>query len=120
VVRAHVNGYVDDNTTTNWTPAIWLLGWNDISPDTVDTNVAATAIRDGNWDWFLSQRTWRNVSAAPLPNSLYLSRKPVFMGSNTWPWVDPTTGTTYTLPAQSRYAAGTPNTVPATGDACSP
>jgi hypothetical protein len=106
------NDYVDDQTSTNWGNSIWLLGWNDIDPYTVDTQVAATAIRDGNWDWFLSQQTWLNSSAAPLPNSFYLSSKPAFFGSNTWPWVDPTTGTTYTLPAQARYAAGTPNVVP--------
>ncbi|HEV2228802.1 MAG TPA: immunoglobulin domain-containing protein [Steroidobacteraceae bacterium] len=119
-VTTAANGYVDSDTGTTWTPTIWMLGWNDISPYTVDTNVATTAIRDGNWDWFLSQQTWLSNASAPLPNSLYLSCKPAFMGSNTWPWVDPTTGTTYTLPAQARYTAGTPNTVPATGDACSP
>lgn len=115
------NGYTDEmlNATT-WGPSIWMLGWNDVSPYTTDPNVAATSIRDGNWDWFLSKQTWLNGSSAPLPNSLYLSCKPAFMGSNTWPWVDPTTGTTYTLPAKARYSAGTPNTVPATGDACSP
>jgi hypothetical protein len=113
------NGYTDNmlNSTT-WGPSIWMLGWNDVSPYTEDPNVAATAIRDGNWDSFLSQQTWLTSSSAPLPNSLYLSCKPAFMGSNTWPWVDPTTGTTYTLPAKVRYASSTANTVPATGDAC--
>jgi len=113
-------GYVDSGTSSNWGPTIWLLGWNDQGTNTTDPTVAQTAIRDGNWDWLLSQQTWLNSSSAPLPNSLYLSCKPAFMGSNTWPWVDPTTGTTYTLPAKARYDAGTPNTVPATGDACSP
>src|SRR5262249_28508128 len=37
---------------------------------------------------------------------------PAFFGSNTWPWVDPTTGTIATLPAKARYDAGTPNQVP--------
>jgi hypothetical protein len=115
------NGYTDNmpNSTT-WGPSIWMLGWNDISPYTEDPNVAATAIRDGNWDSFLAQQTWLTGTSAPLPNSLYLACKPAFMGSNTWPWVDPTTGTTHVLPAKARYDAGTPNTVPATGDACSP
>lgn len=115
------NGYTDNmaNSTT-WGPSIWMLGWNDVSPYTEDPNVAATAIRDGNWDSFLSQQTWLNGSSMPLPNSLYLACKPAFMGSNTWPWVDPTTGTTLTLPAKARYDAGTPNAVPASGDACVP
>lgn len=112
------DGYVDDSSKK--TPAIWLIGWNDHSPYTPDPTVAKTVIRDGNWDWFLSQQTWLNSPAASLPNSLYLSCKPAFMGSYKWPWVDPSTGATYTLPAKARYDAGTPNTVSATGDACSP
>lgn len=115
-VTTTANGYVDSGSA----PTIWLIGWNDQPPHTPDPTVATTAIRDGNWDWFLSQQTWLNNSSAQLPNSLYLSCKPAFMGSNTWPWVDPTTGATYTLPAKARYDLGTPNKVPATGDACSP
>jgi hypothetical protein len=109
-------GYSDSGDT----PTIWLIGWNDLSRHAPDPTVAKTAVRDGNWDWYLSQQTWLNSAPAPLPDSLYLSCKPAFMGANTWPWVDPATGTTYTLPAKARYDAGTPNTVPATGDACSP
>ncbi len=107
------NGYTDNmpNSTT-WGPSTWMMGWNDVSPYTPDPKVAATAIRDGNWDSFLGQQTWLNGTAATIPSSLYLTSTPTFFGSNRWPWVDPTTGTTYTLPAQARYAAGTPNVVP--------
>ncbi len=119
-VTTAANGYVDTVTGTAWTPSIWLLGWNDISPYTVDVQVTTTAIRDGNWDSFLSQQTWLNNTLAPLPNSLYLSCKPAFMGSNTWPWVDPTTGTLYTLPARARFTASTPNTVSGSGETCVP
>jgi hypothetical protein len=104
-------GYVDDQARAPWRPTTWLMGWNDKAPYTVDTRVAATAIRDGNWDTLLGKQTWLNGSAGPLPDSLYLTGKPAFFGSNSWPWVDPTTGTTYTLPAQARYSAGTPNVV---------
>ena len=106
------NGYVDDETSTNWDNAIWLLGWNDVNPYTVDTQVAATALRDGNWDWYLGKQTWLTSAAATLPDSLYLSAKPTFFGSNTWPWVDPTSGTVHMLPAKARFDAGTPNVVP--------
>ena len=107
------NGYVDaQGTTLPWVPCIWLLGWNAAPPYTVDTQVTTTAVRDGNWDSFLGKQTWLTGSAATLPSSLYLTSTPAFFGSNTWPWVDPTTGNTYTLPAKARYAAGTPNVVP--------
>lgn len=105
------NGYVDEDTTTTWNPTIWLLGWNDVSPYTVDTKVSSTAIRDGNWDWYLGKQTWLTGTQGTLPDSLYLTSKPAFFGSNPWPWVDPTTGATYTLPAKARYDAGTPNDV---------
>ena len=46
------------------------------------------------------------------PDSLYMPGKPAFFGANTWPWVNPNAGATYTLPAKARFDAGTPNTVP--------
>ena len=103
--------YLKDLARAPRRPTTWLMGWNDKPPYTVDTQVAATAVRDGNWDTLLGKQTWLNGSPAALPDSLYLSGKPAFFGSNSWPWVDPTTGATYTLPAQARYAAGTPNVV---------
>ena len=104
------NGYAD--SATNMSNAIWLLGWNATSPYTADAKVASTAVRDGNWDWFLGRQTWLTSSAATLPDSLYLPGKPAFFGANVWPWVDPSTGATHTLPAKARFDAGTPNLVP--------
>ena len=49
------------------------------------------------------------------PGSFYLTSKPTFFGSNPWPWVDPTTGTTYVLPARARFDSGKPNTLPQGG-----
>jgi hypothetical protein len=111
-VATTANGYSDDEAAAPWNPTTWLMGWNDKTPYTVDTNVAATAVRDGNWDTVLGKQRWLNGTIGQLPDSLYLTGKPAFFGSNSWPWVDPTSGMTYTLPAQSRYAAGTPNVVP--------
>jgi hypothetical protein len=88
------------------------LGWDDVAPQPYDPKVAATAVREGNWDWAQSKQSWLKASPTTLPSSLYLSSKPAFFGSNTWPWVDPTTGMTYTLPAKARFDANTPNVVP--------
>src|SRR5260221_612587 len=66
----------------------------------------------GNWDWFTHTQTWLGIggtqgnplgSPQAIPNSLYLSSKPTFFGSNPWPWVDPSTGSVYTLPAKARF-----------------
>lgn len=114
-VTTAANGYVDDGTAKlGASPgAIWFLGWNDISPYTVDPKVEATALRDGNWDVLLGQQTWiTTTTPSTLPDSLYLDTKPAFFHDAQWPWVDPTTGTTATLPAKARYDAGTPNVVP--------
>lgn len=92
-------------------PAIWMLGWDDLAPYPVDPDVVSTAVRDGNFDWVTGTQRWQ-TTPAPLPNSLYMPGKPAFFGANTWPWVDPSTGTTYTLPAKARFDNGTPNTLP--------
>jgi len=112
-IATAANGYADDSA--DWTQhpsAIWLLGRNPIVPYTTDPNVAKTAVRDGNWDTLPGKQTWlTRATAAPLPDSCYRASKPAFFGNNPWPWVDPATGATHTLPAKARYAAGTPNSV---------
>jgi hypothetical protein len=104
---------------------IWMLGWVDISPQGYDPNVAATAIRDGNYDYVTNKVTWAATDAAhTLPNSLYLTKKPTFFDDGSgyaWPWVVPTgsppvlagcDGKCSGLPAKARYDAGTPFTQP--------
>jgi len=109
-VTTAANGYVDE--ITDWTKGstgIWMMGWNPSGTYITDPRVATTAIRDGNWDSLLGQQTWLTGTPAPLPNSLYLSAKPAFFGADAWPWINPATGQTCTLPAKARYDAGTPN-----------
>ena len=54
---------------------------------------------------------WAN-GAKTLPSSFYLLSRPPFFGANAWPWVNPVSGQTTTLPAKARYDAQTPNVVP--------
>ncbi len=88
-----------------------------------DAPAQSTLLRMGNFDWATQTQKWPGFggigtpdnppSPLPtLPDSLYLSSKPAFFGSNPWPWVVPATGTTYTLPAKARFDAGTPNSIP--------
>ena len=79
--------------TNNIPPrAIWMLGWMDITPQGYDPNVAATAIRDGNYDYVTNKVAWAATDTAhTLPNSLYLTQKPAFFSAGskyTWPWVE--------------------------------
>ena len=72
----------------------------------VDTTIN-TQTRNGNWDWATKAQHWYGTGgttdggATPvtIPSSFYLSSKPTFFGSYQWPWVAPTTGATYILPA---------------------
>ena len=93
--------------------AIWMLGWDGWAPYPVDTKVAATTIRHGNFDYLTNSVKWDpSISTQTLPDSLYLRGKPAFFNAGrgyTWPWVDPTGATKlYTLPAKARFENGTP------------
>jgi hypothetical protein len=96
-------------------------------PDTGDDNVAyalvdssndgttkATLHRHLDFDYATNQVHDNPAnSVKTLPDSLYLTSKPAFMGSNPWPWVNPNGATdadrTMILPAKARYDAGHPN-----------
>jgi hypothetical protein len=106
----------------NATPTMWQIGNSTAAPgpDTSQPNLYQQVNRQGNFDWVTQSQIWyasyggsgttSTGSPMTLPNSLYLTSKPAFFGTMTWPWVDPSTGTVYTLPAKARWDAGTPNT----------
>ncbi len=106
---------------SNATVVMWNFGaYQDANQNWLwDATTINTQQRDGNWDWFTKSQRWHGIGGSgastgtpqTIPNSLYLTSTPAFFGSNTWPWVDPTTGTTYTLPAKARFDAGTPNQI---------
>jgi hypothetical protein len=120
-----ITGYEDINTNNGG--YMWMLCYQ--SADNVGDagKCLSTQLRDGNFDYLTGKVHWHGVGGtgvnsgltppanATLPASLYLSAKPAFFGSSSWPWVDgsnaanPLPGQ---LPARARYDAGTPNAVP--------
>jgi len=104
-------------TTAQWNAAVnpyimWQVGdYQAIVNTTGNWSFVATTIntqtRNGNWDWMTGAQQWYGtggrtdgaVTPVTIPNSFYLTSKPAFFGSSTWPWVNPETGATYTLPA---------------------
>jgi len=105
------NVYETNPSSRNGIP-IYQLGNNFESNGNWDNGYSKAHIwRDGNWDSVNGRTLWAS-GAKTLPPSLYLSGKPAFFGSRTWPWVDPLSGTVGTLPAKARYDAHTPNVVP--------
>jgi hypothetical protein len=98
------------NTDSGSCWPIWQFGvttaWSGISG--IDTQVAGTALRQGNFDYYTNQVRW-DTTAQAIPNSMYLTSKPAFFGNCTWPWVDPTGSTKlHVLPARARFD-GNPN-----------
>src|SRR2546430_12375957 len=95
---------------------IWEIGYDPQHwEQDADPKTLSTLIRGGNYDYVTNTVHWDNISSQTLPDSLYLSSKPAFFGSYTWPWVDPTGSTKlYILPAKARYDAGTPFLLPVT------
>jgi hypothetical protein len=116
----------DNNTASdNNSVIMWNIGAYQASQATscgcwtwIDTTIA-TQLRNGNFDWVTQAQHWYGIggttdgAVAPMtiPNSLYLTSAPPFFGTNPWPWVNPSNGSTSTLPAKARFDAGTPNVV---------
>ena len=117
--HAYVGNVLRGGTVYQATPSsqggtpVYQLGNNSrgVGGDWDNGYALAHIHRDGNWDNVTNGVVWA-AGARAIPPSFYLTAKPSFFGANTWPWVDPTTGTTFTLPAKARYDAGTPNLVP--------
>ena len=91
---------------------MWRLGYNpeDWSAP-AEARVVNTVHRHANFDYVTNSVHWATGYDQTLPASLYLTSKPAFFGSLTWPWVDATgTTKTYTLPARARYDGVLPPT----------
>ena len=85
--------------------AMWRLGYNPENWNAgADPKVLSTVLRGANFDYATNSLKWENFAAQTVPDSLYLTSKPAFFGSNRWPWVDPTGSVKlYTLPANSHF-----------------
>ena len=91
--------------------AMWRLGYNPEDWDApAEARVVSSIHRHANFDYVTNSVQWATGFDQALPSSLYLTSKPAFFGSRTWPWVNPTgTSKLYTLPARARFDAGTPS-----------
>jgi hypothetical protein len=105
-----------------WAFGGFQQGDSNATPFTWVPNSHQTHLRQGNYDYVTNSQIWyanpigasgstSTGTAQTILNSMYLTAKPAFFGGNPWPWVDPATGRTTTLPAKARFEAGTPNVV---------
>jgi hypothetical protein len=92
---------------------MWSIGSQQAGGWTWVPTTYQTQLREGNWDWVTRSQRWHGIGGAvgsgtprPIPDSLYLTAKPAFFGSNPWPWVNPSNGTVSTLPAKACFEQG--------------
>ncbi|HLK79989.1 MAG TPA: pectate lyase [Xanthobacteraceae bacterium] len=88
---------------------IWIMGYDPTNWNAYpDQDALTTMQRDGNWDFLTNSQRWHNTpSGFPIPNSLYLAKKPQAFGSgDSWPWTNPSAGTVGLLPAQWCFSQG--------------
>ena len=97
---------------------LWM-GSNNICNAPGDAACAATNTGNICTDQNLCAEQYTTAPAvSALPNSLYIPtsmQPPAFFNGGAWPWVDGTNAANPlpgTLPARTRFDAGTPNTVP--------
>lgn len=77
------------------------VGTKDIT--SFDPQVAATVIRDGNFDYASNTVHW-DRAGQKIPNSLYLKSKPAFFQNCVWPWVNASEPKKlHVLPARARF-----------------
>jgi hypothetical protein len=106
-------------TTAQWNALgnnvpVWQIGTAQSSTWSFVDSTVNTITRNGNWDWVSGAIHWYGTGGTTdggwtpttIPPSFYLSSKPSFFGTYQWPWVDPTTGATYTLPAMYCFQQG--------------
>lgn len=112
----------DWNGNRMWAPGWWNFGTGGNDPNMTAGNGNTFLFRSGNYDYVNGAiNLWQTGYSQTLPNSLYLTSAPSFFGAGasctyTWPWVTPTGSTPIQsnscsgpgLPAQARWAAGTP------------
>jgi hypothetical protein len=82
------HGFAYENSAPDWVEdpvPMWMIGSGDGSA--ADQGVVNTVFRDGNYDYATKSVHW-NAGVQTIPSSLYLSGKPAFFGSYSWPWVD--------------------------------
>jgi hypothetical protein len=98
---------------------IYTLGYPDGTGScggNCDTSVKTTLLRHYNWDSVTNGTKICSDSGEPgcqggssdtvLPSSLYLSSKPSWYGSCTWPPINPSGPTVSDIPAKVRYEGG--------------
>ena len=87
---------------------IFEMGTEMVAPYGYDPGTGPTTIINGYYDYVQNRQTWDSNGPQTLPNSFFLTQAPAYFRGRTWPWVDPSTGTTYTLRAKARYDSGRP------------
>ena len=109
--RTITRGFDDGRTRDNYTTCDFVLGsdgkeYGQNDPSCVRTE--ATTINHGTYDYLLDKETWdSSINQRDFPDSVYLSSKPDFWGSQAWPPFGPDTQNNAEsqkiIPAKARF-----------------
>lgn len=98
--------YEDDGTKNSSQSYIYVWGYSSGGDSTSDDpKPKATAFRHGNYDYYNQATIWNpNIVDYSIPNSFYLTSKPVFFEDKPWPCIGPDLNQmVYILPAKKRF-----------------
>lgn len=102
--------FEDSGTRSSTGRYVFTWGYpTDGSGTSEDPNSKATVLRHGNYDYQSQSVRWdASITDHTIPNSLYLTSKPAFFGSLTWPAIGADLSPVVsTIPAKERYAGRT-------------
>ncbi len=87
-----------------------------------DSNVSATIIRHGNYDYASNSTVWDpTILDHTIPDSLYLAGKPSWWGALAWPPMGPDrTPMVNQIPAECRFVNGLPTLTPTPTSSATP
>jgi hypothetical protein len=96
------------STLCSANPTVWRMGCTTPSSSEnppVDSNVGATLLRHGNYDYISQTTKWdSDIQDHTFPNSYYFSSKPGFFGNLAWPPIGPDVNPMNgMIPAKARF-----------------
>jgi hypothetical protein len=104
--KSNVYEVIAGQSYSNYNKYIWVLGITDTSTSSLDTQVASTLYRHGNYDYVTNSTVWdQGNTNHTMPASLYLNQKPSWWCNEIpWPPIGPdVVGKANAIPAERRF-----------------
>lgn len=106
-VAPNGDGYTPPEYVSYTTKVIYMIGVDWQGAGAHDSGVEPTLLRHGNYDYVNNGIIWdSSIANHTIPNSLYLTGKPTWWGTEPWPPIGPDLAPMVSnIPAKTRYEA---------------